>query len=74
MVKDGRGASRVFPLGKRWRLSHFGREAFFGGPKKVGGGAGIRTLGRLPYADFQDQCFRPLSHPSKGERILYVRG
>ena len=30
-----------------------------------GGGGGIRTLGALPPADFQDQCFQPLSHPSE---------
>ena len=34
-----------------------------------GGGAGIRTLGRVTVAGFQDQCFRPLSHPS-GRAIL----
>ena len=33
-------------------------------PKLVGGGAGIRTLGGVNLAGFQDQCFRPLSHPS----------
>ena len=30
----------------------------------TGGGAGIRTLGGANLAGFQDQCFRPLSHPS----------
>ena len=32
-----------------------------------GGGTGIRTLeGLLTLAGFQDRCFQPLSHPSKG--------
>ena len=31
---------------------------------RYGGGAGIRTLGRSPFTGFQDQRFRPLSHPS----------
>ena len=30
-----------------------------------GGGAEIRTLGPVKVAGFQDQCFRPLSHPSR---------
>ncbi len=35
---------------------------------RYGGGTGIRTLGRLlTYAGFQDQCFQPLSHPSKDD-------
>jgi hypothetical protein len=37
------------------------------GPKKVGGGAGIRTLDRLQtYAGFQDRCIQPLCHLSEG--------
>ena len=36
---------------------------------EFGGGAGIRTLGSFDsFAGFQDQCFRPLSHPSGGGR------
>ena len=43
-------------------------EAFF---KRFGGGAGIRTLGRLQtYVGFQDRCIRPLCHPSE-ERESY---
>ncbi len=32
------------------------------GPR--GGGRGIRTLGGFHHAGFQDQCIRPLCHPS----------
>ena len=38
--------------------------------KVIGGGAGIRTLGTLRYAGFQDQCIQPLCHPSAGGRNL----
>ena len=37
-----------------------------------GGGEEIRTLGRLlTVAGFQDQCIRPLCHPSAVERGVY---
>ena len=36
----------------------------------TGGEAGIRTLGGIILAGFQDQCFRPLSHLSTSIRIL----
>lgn len=39
-----------------------------------GGGAGIRTLGTLRYAGFQDRCFRPLSHPSVGGNYRLAGG
>lgn len=31
---------------------------------KIGGGAGIRTLGAITLNGFQDRRFRPLSHPT----------
>ncbi len=39
-----------------------------------GGGAGIRTLGAVTPAGFQDQCFRPLSHPSGNAIISGTEG
>ena len=43
-----------------------GQEAVVKRPLVGGesGWGGIRTHGRLPYAGFQDQCLRPLGHPS----------
>ena len=47
---------------KRVRARH--RPATFVGVSG-GGGGGIRTHGASRLAGFQDQCFRPLSHPNR---------
>ena len=39
----------------------------------LGGGGGIRTHGASRLAGFQDQCFRPLSHPTRS-RTLRIGG
>ena len=45
------------------------RRDFVAGRKGDGGGGGIRTHdGVFPHAGFQDQCLKPLGHPSGGGR------
>lgn len=50
-------------------MKKFGKTELYKAVWSSGGGAGIRTLGASRHAGFQDQCFRPLSHPTEGAEL-----